>query len=144
MSAPDSGNTLLTLVIIPSAAVFLPAVLGLYYFISQRNYEKATIANAIGEEMHRLRDVLKAHLAWVEKPTSPKLPLLPFETSVYDAQLNKLGILSPAFAKRAVSFYGMVHFINALQRVKESYDVVDAGELFQKSYQKAIRRALDS
>ena len=141
MSVAQAG-AILTVVIIPSLAIFVPAILGLYYFRNQRRYEQATLTNAISEEMHRLKHVLAAHLLWIDKPTSAKLPLLPFETAVYDAQLEKLGMLSPDFAKSAVSFYGLVHFINALQRARVSYNEVNADDQFVRSYKKAIENAL--
>ncbi|MFY9719227.1 MAG: hypothetical protein WAK16_06225 [Candidatus Cybelea sp.] len=133
------------LVIIPIAAIAVPAVFGLYYFINQRHYEKATITNAITEEMDRLKTVLDSHLSWIDKPTSIALPLVPFATPVYDAQLEKIGLLDPTFVKAVVAFYGMVKFVNALQQAKAEYLRVDgSSDRFVNSYKKAIRNTLDS
>ncbi len=140
----DASNTLLVLIVIPIAAIFVPAVFGLYYFINQRRYEKATITNAITEEMDRLKDVLRSHVSWIGKPTSIELPLVPFQTAVYDAQLEKIGLLDPNFVKKVVSFYGMVGFINALQQTKAEYRRVDGGtDRFVNSYKKAIKKAIE-
>jgi hypothetical protein len=82
-------------------------------------------------------------LSWLDKPDSKLLPLVPFETVVYGAQLQRIGLIAPDFAEEVVRFYGMVHFINALQRVKQEYSQVDGGiEHFLGAYKKAIHNSL--
>ena len=80
--------------------------------------------------MDRLKDVLRSHVSWIGKPTSIELPLVPFQTAVYDAQLEKIGLLDPNF--------------NALQQTKAEYRRVDGGtDRFVNSHKKAIKKAIE-
>ena len=130
-------------VLIAAAAVAVPAALGYYYFASQRRSEKATVTNALQSDVDRLRDVLSGHLRWIEKPQFTELPLVAFDTALYDSYLAKIGMLEPSFAKKVVLFYGQLHFINALQQVRSGYYQVPQGkETFLYTYSKAINKAV--
>ena len=126
---------------IPLLAIAVPACLGFYYFWSERERERSTIATALKAEMTRINTLLVDRLTWLQEPGSRDLPLLPFETSLYDAQLGKIGMCSPRFAEYVVSFYGIVHFLNILQNTREAYEAAGSLERFFNTYAKTVRRA---
>lgn len=131
-------------VLIAAAAVAVPAALGLYYFVAQRNREKRTVTNALRSEINRLTEVLQGHLRWIDKPQSRKLPIVAFETRLYDSHLGNIGMLDAKFAKEVVHFYGALHFVNALQKARADYYEVENGvEYFFHSYRKAILKAIE-
>jgi hypothetical protein len=130
-------------VLIGAAAVAVPAVLGFYYFAAQRRWERATVTNALRSEIRRLRLVLEGHLRWIDKPEAYDLPLIPFDTALFDAHLDKIGMLESTFAECVVPFYGTLHFINALQQARSGYYQVNEGrDHFARSYKKAIHKAI--
>ncbi len=135
---------LATSVLIPLLGITLPACLGLYYFIMERRRFRANITTALSAEMARIARLLADRLGWLDEPGSRELPLLPFETALYDAQAGNLGTCDAAFASEVVSFYGIVHFLNAFQTKREDY--IKAGdtnsERFFNTYKKTIRRAI--
>jgi hypothetical protein len=129
--------------LIPVLAIVVLALFGLYYFWDQRRWERETITKALRGEMERIKEALRGQLSWLDKSDSKLLPLVPFETVVHGAQLQRIGLLEPAFAEAEVTFYIMVHFINALQRVKQEYSQVDGGiDHFFGAYKKAIHTSL--
>ena len=130
-------------ILIAAAAVAVPAGLGLYYFAAQRSRERATVTNALRSEIDRLTVVLVGYQRWIEKPQSRELPLVAFETGLYDSHQDKIGTLESRFATKVVLFYGALHFINALQKVRaDYYKVTDGDAYFERTYSKAIRKAL--
>jgi hypothetical protein len=130
-------------VLIAAAAVVVPAALGLYYFAAQQSRARATVSNALRNEIYRLKDVLEARLRWIDKPESREFPLLPFDTSLYDHQLDKIGMLDSRFAKWVVQFYGQLHFVNDMHAARpEYYQVADGQTSFFYTYGKAIRKAI--
>lgn len=134
--------TLLPTVIIPIAAIALPAVVAICSGASARRREREHIETSLRTEMARVRALLSARLVWLEKEGSRDLPLVPFETSLYDAQVDKIGVCEPAFAAVAVSFYGIVHFVNAFQATREAYARAGAEASYFTTYANALRRAL--
>jgi hypothetical protein len=129
-------------IVIAAGAVIVPAVLGFYYFAAQRRSERTTVTKALQTEILRLRGVLQGHLRWIEKPQSAELPLVPFETAIYDSNVQKIGMLDSSFATTAVLFYGALHFVNSLQKARADYYQVAGGrEQFVHSYRKAIQNA---
>jgi hypothetical protein len=129
-------------IIIPIATLALPALLALFSFYAERRRERKNIETSLRTEMGRIRALLVRRLIWLEKDGSHDLPLLPFETSLYDAQVGKIGACDPSFTTVAVSFYGIVHFLNALQATREAYARADALECYFNTYAKTVRRAL--
>jgi len=130
-------------ILIAAAAVAVPAALGLYYFAAERGRERATVTNALRSEIHRLKLILEGHLRWIEKPQSRELPLVAFETALYDSHLDKIGMLESSFAQKVVLFYGTLHFVNALQKARaDYYQVTDGDAYFARTYSKAILKAL--
>ena len=135
-------QTLLATIIIPIVAIALPAFLGLWYFIQERKRERANVTTALAAEMGRIHTLLADRLTWLKEPGSLDLPLMPFETSLYDAHVGKIGACDPSFATVVVSFYGIVHFLNALQAKREAYENVHELERFLNTYAKTVHRAL--
>jgi hypothetical protein len=133
---------LLATTIIPIATIALPALLALFSLFSERRRERENVETSLRTEMGRIRTLLARRLIWLEKDGSRDLPLLPFETSLYDAQVGKIGACDPSFAAVVVSFYGIVHFLNALQTTREVYVRAGAVESYFKTYAKTVRRAL--
>jgi hypothetical protein len=131
-------------VLIPLLGITLPASLGLYYFYSERQRVRSNLTRALNTEMARIERLLTHRLSWLDEPGSCDLPLLPFETTLYDAQVGNLGICDAWFASEVVSFYGIVHFLNAFQTMREEYIRAGAGDLerFFNTYKKTIRRAI--
>jgi len=130
-------------VLIAAAAVAVPAALGFYYFSAQRRWERTTVTTALRSEIDRLRLVLEGHLRWIAKPQSRELPLVAFDTALYDSHLDKIGMLESDFAKWVVQFYSVLHFVNALQKVRSEYYQVEGGEeFFLRTYSKAINKAI--
>jgi hypothetical protein len=130
-------------VLIAAAAVAVPAALGYYYFAAQRRFERATITNALRSDINRLKSVLEGHLRWIEKPQFPKLPLVEFDTALYDSHLDKIGMLDSDFVEGVVLFYGQLHFVNALQKARADYYQVEGGkDVFSRQYKKAIDKAI--
>jgi hypothetical protein len=136
--------TLAASILIPLLGIAVPASLGLLYFIRERSRERDSVSNALRTEMDRIERLLTHRLTWLDKPGSRDLPLMPFETTLYDAQAGNLGICDAAFASAVVSFYGIVHFLNAFQTKREDYMRAGAGdsERFFNTYKKTIRRAI--
>jgi hypothetical protein len=83
-------------VLIVAAAVAVPAALGYYYFATERRSAKATVTNALQSDIDRLRDVLDGHLRWIAKPEFPELPLVPFDTALYDSHLENEEPIEPS------------------------------------------------
>jgi hypothetical protein len=131
-------------VLIPLLGITLPACLGLYYFIMERRRIRSNITNALRAEMARIERLLTHRLTWLDESGSRELPLVPFETTLYDAQVGNLGTCDADFASVVVSFYGIVHFLNAFQTTRADYVKVEAGgsERFFNTYKKTIRRAI--
>ncbi len=99
--------------------------------------------NALHSEINRLKLVPEGHLRWLDKPQSRQLPLVAFETRLYDSHLDKIGMLESSFAEKVVLFYGQLHFVNALQKVRPGYYEVQGGEAyFLHTYGNAITKAL--
>ena len=114
-----------------------------YYFDAQRNWERSTVTNALGSEINRLKEVLEGHLRWIDKPQSRELPLVPFDTRLYDTHLKKIGILKSDFAEWVVRFYGQLHFVDKLQEARPGYYQVDDGKAhFLRTYSNAINKAI--
>jgi hypothetical protein len=131
-------------VLIPLLGITLPACLGLYYFIMERRRVRSNITNALREEMARIERLLTHRLTWLDEPGTRELPLVPFETTLYDAQVANIGTCETGFASVVVSFYGIVHFLNVFQTTRAGYIRADAGgyERFFNTYKKTIRRAI--
>jgi hypothetical protein len=119
-------------VLIPLLGITLPACLGLYYFIMERRRIRSNITNALRAEMARIERLLTHRLTWLD------------ESTLYDAQVGNLGTCDADFASVVVSFYGIVHFLNAFQTTRADYVKVEAGgsERFFNTYKKTIRRAI--
>jgi hypothetical protein len=131
-------------VVVAVAAVFVPAILGLYYFAEQRRRERCTVTKALRSEIDRLKGVLERRLHWLDKPLSRDLPLLPFDTTLYDNHLDKIGMLDSAFAKYVVEFYGTLHFVNKMHKARQEYYAVEGGRTrFFHTYEKNIHKAIN-
>ena len=128
------------MVIAKFGAIFaaLIGVIGafLQFYVQKRN-ERTTVNKAILSEISRLLHVLCKHRIWWEgckANNNTDLPIVPFSMDVYDNFLKNIGDLHRSYASEAVSFYGYIKFLNALQKLRADHIAIGKEQVFVDTY----------
>jgi hypothetical protein len=119
----------------------LTAATALWLNFSQKKAARKTVNKAILSEISRLLQVLCSHLGlWHNcmKNKNIDLPVIPFNTDVYDNFLKNIGDLDDKYASDAVGFYGYVKFLNLLQKSRTEYIQIEKEKEFSKTYEAAL------
>jgi hypothetical protein len=116
-------------------------VVGIIVFYVQKNREKWTTTRAILSEIHTLLEIVIGHLKWFRGRMAAgdtQHFLIPFGTSVYDAQIANIGSVDATPVPAIVAFYSYLKFLNALQSARKRYDRAGKDYVFVKVYHEAL------
>lgn len=108
-----------------------------------KRMEKRSINIAVLAEIQRLLHVLESHKGWYTNCSESEkndLPLVPFDTPVYDAQIDHVGGIDRQVVAKVVAFYSYVKFINALQETRDKYPHTEnlSGQRFCTHYASSL------
>jgi hypothetical protein len=121
----------------------IAAVTTLWLNRSAKQTEIKTVNTVILTEISRLLQVVCSSLSWWHdcmKDNNTDLPLIPYNTDVYDNFLKNIGDLDGAYAGSAVGFYGYVKFLNALQQSRDEHIKIHKEKEFIKTYEVSLYR----
>ena len=119
---PPIENPLNPTVIAAVIAFFSAVVI----FACRKCLDRRSINRALLAEIKRLIHVVTLHRDWWDRLVrdgDTDDSLIPFSHAVYTAQVENIGELRGGVVARAVTFYGSLDFINALQAARPLYDV---------------------
>lgn len=110
-----------------NVAIWVAIIGGAFSLITilfNKRIEKRSSNIAVLAEIQRLLHVLDSHRGWFNSCTEDEkltLPLVPFDTPIFDAQVGHVGVIDTKIVAKVVSFYSYVTFINSLQKMRDQY-----------------------
>ena len=109
----------------------LVAIFGIFIqlrlYVHGKQLEADSVNRAVLAEMRRLLSVVASQQKWRRECTGDSgkenvlYPLLPFKHPVYDAHVERIGVLHRDIVAAVVEFYGWVDFLNRFQATREDY-----------------------
>lgn len=122
---------------ISALASILGVLAALVIFYWGKRIERKGVNKALLAEIKRLLWVVcERHIEW--RPKNTNAPLIPFTTPVYSKHAQNIGMLDRDVVANVASFYGYLHFLNALQRSRVEYDKLNLRADFDKTYQESL------